>query len=432
LPVERSKGNSFAMAIKASVVKSLQMVSGALGNMVFQLFRNKLLALALGPGGVGWIALVNNLVETAAVVAGGGVSDSLNRELARRKPTFTHSQLISTGLGISAVLLAVAFPAAAVALVFTVPAYGVPALVVAALFLSILSATGWRLIAGCFLGLGMARIMATATISAAALNLVLTGALLAAGVRDPVAFVVLAPLCLIGTGLFFARGTLAENVRLDVLRSMPAKRPILSIALPVSAGLLLEPMTSFYVRSATGLRLGEDAVGHLQPGFLFIFVGAALFNTVAGITLVRWDQSHERAFSRKYLILMGTSLLLPVTGIVAVFLLSPIYPFLISLFFADAFRDGAAAVPWLLTGEVFRMAGAMLLYTFFSRDKGYITLLPRLVCLGTAIAMVHAAETFTLVTAAQCYAAAFGANFLVSLLLWIGFQTRLAREPIAS
>lgn len=417
------------MAIKVAMTKSLQMLGGSFGSMFLQLFRNKLLALALGPVGVGWIALVNNLVETAAVVAGGGVADSLNRELARRKPSFSQSQLISTGIGLALILLLVACPAAALVLVFTVPAYGAPALVIAALVVSILGATGWRVIAGSLLGLGMARVMATATLMAAGLNLTLTAALLAAGVRNPLAFVILAPLCLIGTGLFVARRLLGDSVRLDAVRNMPARKPLLGVALPVAAGLLLEPLTSFYVRSATGLQLGQEAIGHLQPGFLFVFVAAAMFNTVAGITLVRWDQSHERAFSRRYLVLLGAALLLPVIAIASAFLLRPIYPFLISLFFADDFREGAAAVPWLLAGEVFRMAGAMLLYTFFSRQLGYLTLLPRLACLATAVLAVHASGTFTLVTAGQSFAAGFGAYFAISLVLWIVFQIRLARRP---
>lgn len=421
------------MAIKTSVLKSLQMLGGTFGNMLFQLFRNKLLAIALGPVGVGWIALINNLVETAAVVAGGGVADSLNRELARKTPVFTQAQLVSTALGIALILLAIAFPAAVAALVFTVPENGVLLVVVAALFAAIVAATGWRFVAGCFLGLGMARVMATASLSAAALNLGFTAALLAAGVRDPVVYVMLAPLCLIAAGLFFGRRALAERLDWRALRTLPARTPVLGVALPVSAGLLLEPMTSFYVRSATGLRIGEVAIGHLQPGFLFVFVAATLFNTVAGITIVRWDQSHERAFSRTYLIMLGVVLVFPMIGIAAAFLLSPIYPFFISLFFADDFLDGAAAVPWLLAGEVFRMAGAMLLFTFFSREIGYITLLPRVVGLIVAIVIVNAlSEAFTLVSAAQSYAAAFGANYVVSLLLWIGFQVRLASRPPAT
>lgn len=420
------------MAFKTSVIKSLQMLSGTFGNMLFQLFRNKLLAVALGPVGVGWIALVNNLVETAAVVAGGGVADSLNRELARKKPAFTQAQLVSTALGIALALLAVAFPAAVAALVWTVPESGVLAVAIAGLFVAILSATGWRFVAGCFLGLGMARTMAIASLSAAGMNLALTAALLAAGFRDPVLFVVLAPFCLICSGLFFARRTLAERLDLLSIRSLPARKPVLGVALPVAAGLLLEPMTSFYVRSATGLKMGEAAIGHLQPGFLFVFVAAALFNTVAGITLVRWDQSHERPFSRNYLIMLAVVLLFPVIAIAATFLLSPVYPFFISLFFADDFRDGAAAVPWLLSGEVFRMAGAMLLYTFFSRGMGYLTLIPRVVGLAVAVMAVHAAGSFTLVTASQSYAAAFGANFFVSLLMWLALQVRLTLKPQAT
>ncbi len=419
------------MAIKTAAIKASQMMSGALGNMIFQLFRSKLLAVALGPVGVGWIALVNNLVETAAVVAGGGVSDSLNRELARKKPVFTNTQLISTAVGISLILLAVAFPAAVAALLFTVPETGILALVIAGLLVAIIGATAWRIISGCFLGLGMARVMATASITAAALNLGLTAALLAIGVESPLVFVILAPVCLIGTGLFFARRTLAENVSLAAMRALPAKAPVLKIALPVAAGLLLEPMTTFYIRSATGLRLGEEAIGLLQPGFLFVYVGAAMFNTMAGITLVRWDQSHEQAFSRKYRIMLGVALVAPAVAIAGAFVLSPIYPFLISLFFADAFRLGAAAVPWLLAGEVFRMAGAMLLFTFFSREMGYITLVPRIICLITAAIAIELTPTFTIIAAAQSYTAAFAANFLASLVLWIGFQIRLSRKERA-
>ncbi len=401
------------------------MVGGTLGNLLFQLIRNKLLALALGPAGVGWIALVNNLVETTATVAGGGVSDALNRELARKRPAFTQREIFSTALGIALLIAAIAMPAVGVALAWVVPQTLNFGLLALGVVVAIAGATGWRILAGLFLGLGLARRMALATLAGAAANLVLTAILLSLGATEPLLFVMLSPLCVAICGLIAARSRLPALIERAAIRALPAKGPVLQIALPVSIGLLLDPLTSLYLRSAVGLQLGEVAIGLLQPGFLFVLLAASIFNAIAGITIVRWDQSHERALSRRYALLLGAALALPLLGIFVIWLLQPVYPFLISLLFADEFRSGASAVPWLLAGEALRMGGALFLFTFLSRQLGYLTILPRLAGLLTAIAMIELSPQLTIELAAQSYAVAFVANFALSLVLWLGLQLRL-------
>lgn len=415
------------MAIKALLAKSSQMAGGTIGNMVFQLIRNKLLALSLGPAGVGWIALVNNLVETFAVVAGGGISDSLNRELARRKPKFTAAQTFSTGLGIALLLTAIALPAVAIAAAIVVPERFPFAVLLAGLGVAVVAATAWRILAGLFLGLALAKKMVLATLAGAFANLVFTVFLLAVGVRETLAFVVLAPLCVAGAGLIAARSELVQVVNWASIRAMPARKPVLKIALPIAAGLLLEPLTALYLRSTAGLQLGDEAIGLLQPGFLFVLLSAGIFNSIAGITIVRWDQSHEPAFSAKYRLLLLVVLVAPLLATGFLFLLQPIYPFIISLIFADDFRFGASAMPWLLAGEAFRMAGALLQFTFMSRELGYICLFPRAACLATAVLAMHYVERFDIVVIGQAYALAFAVNFGLSLLLWLGLQVRLSR-----
>ncbi|MBH5321247.1 MATE family efflux transporter [Aurantiacibacter sediminis] len=413
------------MAFRQALARSSQMVSGTLGNLLFQLIRNKLIALALGPAGVGWIALVNNLVETTATVTGGGVSDALNRELARKRPAYTQGQIVSTTLGISLLLMALALPAVAVALAWIVPQRLDFAVLALGVTVAIAGATGWRIIAGLFLGLGLARTMALATLAGAAANLALTAMLLSLGVTEPLIFVMLSPLCVIICGLIAARSRLAGLIESAAIRVMPAKGPVMIIALPVSIGLLLDPLIALYLRSVVGLQLGEVAIGLLQPGFLFVLLAASIFNTVAGITVVRWDQSEERAFSRDYALLLLAAFLLPIVGIGLIWLLQPIYPLLISLLFADEFRSGAIAVPWLLAGEALRMGGALFLFTFLSRQLGYLTILPRVLGLATAIAMIEMSPQLTIEVAARSYAAAFAANFALSLILWLGLQLRL-------
>jgi len=408
------------------------MIGGNIANFALTLGRNKLLALFFGPEGLGWIALVNNIIETVSVAAGMGVCDAYNRELPRARPRFTQTQLISSGLGLFVISLVLVLPPAIWLLLETVdPRDGWTALIIGFAISAVLAAA-WRVFGGIYLGFGFSRRLVTAMVLGGIANLVVAAILLWLGVRDLMVYVAMSPGFLAVLGAWGLWPQLSTLVSWPDLRRMPAWRPILAIAGPVVLGLLLEPAALLYLRAATETRFGELGLGLIQPGLLFVIMASSMFNAFMGITIARWDQLHEPAFSRRYMVLLACSVALPVAGSAFMFLVAPIWPFVVELLFTAEFVPGTQTISYFLAGEALRMGGSLLMHTLFSRKLGYLTILPRAALLGVAIAGVQAVEIASIMDIARIYTAAFGAFFAVSLVLWLGAQLRFRQTERAA
>jgi O-antigen/teichoic acid export membrane protein len=404
---------------------------GIIGNLLLVLLRNKLLALALGPAGIGWMALINSLIETAAIASASGSSDALNRELARKNAGFSDCDIVSTCAGLLAILLMLAMPAITAAYLGIVPQRIGLGIGVAGLCTALIAAVIWRFFTGIFLGFGLARLLAKAMVAGALANLLLTAVLLWQGLREPLVFVVLSPLMMALSGALAIGARTARLIDWQRMRKLPALRPVILIALPVTLGLLLEPMITLYLRSETAARFGEAGVGLIQPGIQLAMLAGIVFNAVAAMTIVRWDQLEERSWSKNYMLLLAVSLTLPIAGTAAAFAAAPLYPPIITLLFSEAFVSGAQTVAWFLIGESFRIAGALLLFTFMSRALGLYTLIPRVGALATAVLSIETSERIDLFVVAQSYTAAFACYFALSLILWLGLQAKISKPSPA-
>jgi hypothetical protein len=407
--------------------RGLVMIAGNLGNFVFVLARNKLLALYLGPVGVGWIGLVNTLVEVGANLAGAGVSDALGRELARKQPAFTPRQIVGTALGMLVASLALVLPCLLLLFVWLVPRDGALSISAGGFVVAVLAAAAWRFLSGIYLGNGQSRAIFNSYLLAGLVNVAGAALLLLIGWRLYIGFVMVSyiPFALFGgAGLLLVLPTLVR--RDDVVR-MPAWRPMLAIALPVVVGTPLESAAVLVLRSVTSARLGDVALGEIQPGLTFVILAASLFNAFVGITTSRWDQSREQAFSRRAMALLGGAIAVPLAGMLVLVLTAPLWNGVVRLLFSRAFVEGAAAVPWFLGGEAFHLGGLLLFSTLFSRGRGYLTLLPRLGAMGALGIALWAGMDGSVVQIGQAYGVAFVAYFALALGVWIVVQMALRR-----
>ncbi|MEO9492329.1 MAG: hypothetical protein ABJG26_11965 [Marinomonas sp.] len=414
------------VAFRQHTRAGLTSAGGTFANLLIVLIRNKLLALALGPAGIGWMALVTSLIETATIASASGSSDALNRELARKNAQNSPADIGSTCAGLFACLLALAIPAAALAYLAIVPQRIGVLVALLAIAIALLAAGLWRFLAGVFLGLGLAKPLAKALVAGSAANLAITALLLWQGVREPMVFVVLSPLLLALSGVIAIGARTIRLISWSSLTQMPAVKPVLAIALPITLGLLLEPLIGFYLRSAAVAEFGAQGVGLIQPGLQLALFAGIFFNSVAGITIVRWVQLEERAWSQNYRKLLAATLAIPIVAGALAFACAPIYPFVVELLFAKNFLPGAATVAWFLLGESLRIGGALLLFTFMSRRLGMITLMPRIGALAGAVFFVQMAGTLSLMTIAQAYAAAFACYYALSLGIWLALQYKLS------
>lgn len=412
------------------VKRGLVMIGANVANFALTLGRNKLLAMFFGPAGIGWIALVNNLIETAAVVGGMGVCDAFNRELPRKSPQFSQSDIVSSGIGFFALSVLFALPVATAIFMMTVdtPSGGVIAAIAFALAAGLASL--WRAVGGIFLGFGLSQRMFRAIVVGGTTNLVLAALLLYANVRELMIYVLMTPALLAVAGISGAWPHIRNLLDWQAIKTMPARKPILTIALPIVVGLVLEPVTILLLRSETAARFGQEGVGLIQPGMLFVILAASLANAFLGMTIARWDQSVEQAFSKKFIALFAAALALPLCCIAFVFWIEPIWPILVKLFFTSDFAAGAAMIPWFLSGELMRFGGVMLGHTLLSRNLGYLTILPRLTCLSTVFLMIYWEKMGTLLAVGQIYAVAYGIYLGLSIVLWLLAQLYFCKSPI--
>jgi len=412
--------------------RGLAMVAGNLGNFAFILLRNKMLASYLGPMGVGWIALVNNLVEVCANLSGAGVSDALGRELARKQLQFTQRQFVSSGLGMLLASLMVVVPATVWLFLHLAMPSGMVVPAALGFATAAVAAATYRFVSGIYLGQARPRVVFHALVWGACFNMVVSGALLLAGWHTYLSFVLLS---YVPITLFACLG-LVKNARSyfsvrDIVR-MPAWRPMLLIALPTVLGTPLETMTLLMLRSATSARLGEVALGQIQPGLQFVILAASLFNAFVGITTSRWDQSGERGFSRHSLTLVAVAVALPIAGGIFMALSGPLWTLLVRLLFTRAFLPGTVAIPWFLGGEALHLGAMLLFSTFFSRKLGMVTLAPRLAALATMALALRFGMDRSLLLVGQAYTISFLVFFVVTLVLWCGFQAKFLRDARTS
>jgi O-antigen/teichoic acid export membrane protein len=415
-------------AYREHIWRGFMVVAGNIGNFALTLVRNKLLALYFGPVGIGWIALVNNLNEVGAVLAGTGVCDALNRELARTREEHSQSDIVSSALGLCLAFMAIVLPVVAVYFVYNVNMYGSARFNVLAFVLMGVGATLWRFASGLFLGYGQSKRMFHAYVLGGIFNLVLAFLCLRAGVRNYAVFATMTPVLLAGVGLAALYPQLRALLRVGAVIRMPSWRPLMAIALPSSLGMLLEPMTVFVVRATTAEHFGEQGVGLIQPGLIFVILGASLLNAFVGMTVTRWDQSNEAAFSRKSMMLLAAACTFPLFGSAFAFLLQPLWDVLVRLFFTKVFLVGAPTVPWFIAGETFRMGGTLLNQTFLSRRRGILSLIPRLVCVGTVAVALQGSFSASILGIAQAYTLAYAALLAVSVAQWLGLHMQLARQ----
>lgn len=407
--------------------RGLAAIGSNLVNFALTLGRNKLLAIFFGPAGIGWIALVNNLIETAAVVGGMGVCDAFNRELPRKRPEFSQSEIVSSGLGLFALTLLVALPVSTAVFVMSVDVGSGVVYAAIAFALAATMASAWRALGGIYLGLGLSRRMFSSIVLAGSSNLVLAAILLYADVRNLMVYVLMTPALLAAAGIWGVWPQLRDLVDWQAVKAMPARKPILTVALPIVVGLLLEPATILMLRSETAARFGQEGVGLVQPGMLFVILAASLANAFLGMTLARWDQSEEPALSPRFIALLGAAVALPLCGVAVVFLIQPLWPILVKLFFTSAFVAGADSVPWFVSGELLRMGGIMLNHTLLSRKLGYATILPRMACLATVLVAVYLGKIDSILAVGQTYAAAYAAYLGLSIVLWLVAQMHFRR-----
>ena len=404
-------------------------MAGSVVRLVFAIALVKLLAVYLGPTGVGTLSLYTNLFEIFAVLFAAGAAGALNRLSAwKREGSVSRQQLWDAGLWL------VFWPALIVSPLLIWLFYRTTDTVhfswIAALVIMIVFCGNaiWRLSTALTMGEQKSGQLLRLFAFGSFLPIPIVIALGETGVGEPLAYAVLVPLCLCVAVLYlgsvprFSLSALITRPDADLLGEMRR------IAVPVVLTMITVPAMWFYLRASVENRIGLLELGYLQPSFQFVVIASTLFANAMGVTLVRWDQAKEAPFSKRQLALLGAAVILPLVGGAVIWAATPLFDWLIAALFTGEFLPAAAVLPLFLLAEAIRMGGFVLTQTFISKGYNLWTLLPRLALLGTIVAMLESLDSIALADVGRAYLAGHVVFFGVTLILWALVQFRPARQ----
>lgn len=403
-------------------------MAGSLVRLAFAVVLVKLLAVFLGPTGMGTLSLYTNLFELFAVIFAAGAAGALNRLVAwRREGAADEAELWQAAIWFvfwPSVILAPALLWLFYRTTKTVEFSWWAALVIAGVFAA---NAIWRLASSVTMGRQQSGLLLKIMALGSFAPIPVVAGLGLSGVAEPLAYAVLAPVC-----LFLA---------VLAMRAVPATRPRMimrkpasellsqmrSIALPVVLTMAMVPAMWFYIRTSVENRIGLLELGYLQPSFQFVVIAGALFANAMGVTLVRWDQAREPAFSRKQLALLAAAIVLPVSGALIIQALSPVLDLLIVALFTREFLPASAILPAFLTAEALRMGGFLLTQAFIAKGYNLWTIGPRAVLIAIIVYILQTKDAITLEDVADAYLLGHVGFYAVTMALWVVVQFLPAR-----
>ncbi len=414
------------------ILKSSSIIGGAsVINIIVGLVRTKVLAVLLGPAGVGLVSLYSGLMSTAATVAAMGVGTVGTRQIAEAvvnegprllavaRRAIVWGTLLLAGAGALAVwslreLLAVHVLGSAT----HAGSVGWLALGVA---LSVASASQGALIQG------MRRIgdMARLSVYGSVLNTLLGVALLWHwGNAGLVAYVLIGPLVSFLLGhVYVSRLPKAGMDSISIQELVHQWKTLLRLGLAFMGAGLASSMIQLWIRVEVGNTLGVDALGHFQAAwtismqYIAFVLGAMGADYYPRLTSVIRDRN---AASR--LVNEQTEIALLLSAPVFIAMMG-VAPWVVQLLYSAAFSPAVEVLRWQILGDVLKVASWPLGFVILAAGDGktyFWTETSALLLMGALIVELVASMGLQIT----------GISFLVCYLFYLPLVYGLARRRI--
>lgn len=361
------------------ILKSSSIIGGAsVINILIGLVRNKIIAVLLGPNGIGLVGLYSGLVSTAAAVATMGIgtvgtrqiAEALNKDDERALAVVRRAMFWGTLLLASAGALVVWSLREVLAVkVLGGAEYAVRvgwlALGVA---LSVAGASQGALIQG------MRRIgdMARLSVFGSLLNTVLGGALLWLwGHAGLVAYVLIGPLVNFLLGHWYV-SRLPKVAARDISMEEMAHQwqTLVRLGVPFMGAGLVGALVQLWIRAKVGNILGAESLGHFQAawtismqyiGFVLGAMGADYYPRLTGVI------NDHKAATRLVNEQTEIALLLSAPIFIAMIGLAP---WVIHLLYSSSFLPAVDVLRWQILGDVFKVVSWPLGFVILAAGAG--------------------------------------------------------------
>jgi len=368
------KAASYRRILKTSSITG----GSSVVNILIGLFRTKVLAILLGPSGIGLVGLYTGLMSTATVIASMGVGTIGTRQIAEAisKEDDEALAIVRRAMFWGVLLLAITGASVVWSLreILAVHVLGgiehsqMVGWLALGVALSVASASQ-----GAFIQ-GMRRIgdMAKLSVYGSILNTLLGIGLLWQWGNDALwAFILVAPLFnyLLGH-LYVSKLPKAKAVNINLQDMVAEWKIFLRLGIPFMGASLTSTLVQLWVRVSISNELGLEAVGHFQAawaismqyiGFVLGAMGADYYPRLTGII-------HDKA---------AASRLVNEQTEVALLLSAPIFiamiglaPWVVQLLYSSAFTPAIEILRWQILGDVLKVASWPMGFVILAAGAG--------------------------------------------------------------
>ena len=434
-----SEPNSYQQILRAS-----SLIGGAQGiNYVAGLLRVKVVALLLGPSGVGLISLYESALGLVGTVAGLGIGSSGVREIAQAHASAEPAKTAQTVLVLRRACWAIGFLGWGLAAALSKPIsewmFGTPehalaiALLGATLLMGQLSGGEMALLQGVRRIGDLARVNVASILLSTAVTISLYAWL---GQKGIVPALLANAVVALAVSWWFARRVTIEPVVVSWRDTFVGSGHLLGLGIAFMWSGLLTAGLDTVTRTLITREYGVDATGHYQAawalsvlfaGFILNAMGTDFYPRLTGVI-----QDHEQA-TRVVNEQTEIGVLLALPGLLATLAFAPL---VIRIIYTPEFLPAAALLPWFLIGILGRVVSWPLLFIQLAKGAGRLYMVTATVVIAFQLGLViWLIPRFGAVGASYAFAVAnvayAGGGLWVGSTL-IGFRwSREARRLIA-
>ncbi|MDB4409460.1 O-antigen translocase [Gammaproteobacteria bacterium] len=344
-------------------------------NMVIGIVKVKVLAVLLGPAGIGLMGLYQNIMGMASTLAACGMGNSGVRQLAASANDAETLSIVRRALLLGSLMLGITGMALLWLLrepvaqwVFGDRAHASEVgWLGVGLLLTLIAGSQTALLQGLRRIDDLARVSILSALVGAAVGIL---AVYLLGKDGVLWFVLTAPAANILVASYYAARLPHPQVSYDLAAIQRQWLAMLKLGIPLMSAGFLTLTTQLAVRSIVLRELGLEASGYFQASWAIsmIYVGLVLNAMVMDYfpRLTTAIGDHERAGklvneqSEMALLLAGPMLMAMIT----------LAPWVIHLLYAQSFSPAAEILKWQVLGDIFKVASLPIVFIFLATGRG--------------------------------------------------------------
>ena len=368
------------MTSHRQVFRSSAIIGGAsVINMVIGIVKVKVLAVLLGPAGIGLMGLYQNIMGVASTLAGCGIGSSGVRQLAASADEAETLSIVRRALWLGNLMLGIAGmailwllrePVAQWVFGDSVHASEVGWLGVG-LLLTLIAGSQTALLQGLRRIDDLARVSILSALVAASVGIL---AVYLLGKDGVLWFVLTAPAVNFLVASYYAARLPRPQAPYDLAAIQQQWLAMLKLGIPLMSAGLLTLITQLAVRSIVLRELGLDASGYFQAAWAIsmTYVGFVL-NAMAMDYFPRLTAAisdHERA---RKLVNEQAEMALLLAGPVLMAMIT-FAPWVIHLLYAQSFSPAAEILRWQVLGDILKVASVPIVFIFLATGHGGVAI----------------------------------------------------------